>query len=149
MKALLQRVRSASVLVDGAQVGRIGAGLVVLLGVGRDDVAEDADYLAQRVAGLRLFPREDAEFDLSVHDTGGEVLVVSQFTLMADTRKGRRPSFIDAAPPEKALPLYAYFVAALRALGLTVATGVFQAYMHVELVNDGPVTVLLESRRRQ
>lgn len=135
--------------MEGAVVGRIGPGLVVFLGVGRDDVEEDADYLAQKVAGLRVFPREDAEFDLSVQDTGGGVLVVSQFTLMADTRKGRRPSFIDAAPPEKARPLYERFVAALSAQGLTVAAGVFQAYMHVELVNDGPVTVLLESRRRQ
>ncbi|TFH34568.1 MAG: D-tyrosyl-tRNA(Tyr) deacylase [Dehalococcoidia bacterium] len=149
MKALLQRVTSGAVAVEGAVVGRIGPGLVVFLGVGRKDVEEDADYLAQKVACLRVFPREDAEFDLSVQDTGGGVLVVSQFTLMADTRKGRRPSFIDAAPPEMALPLYERFVAALSAQGLTVATGVFQAYMHVELVNDGPVTVLLESRRRQ
>ena len=149
MKALLQRVSSAVVVVEGVEVGRIGPGLAVLLGVGRDDVEGDAAYLAQRIAGLRLFPRDDAEFDLSVQDIGGGVLVVSQFTLMADTRKGRRPSFTDAAPPDVALPLYESFVSALRAQGVYVATGVFQAYMRVELVNDGPVTVLLESKRRQ
>jgi len=128
-------------------VGSIDAGLVVFLGVGRDDTAEDADYLAQKVAGLRVFPHENAEFDRSVQEAGGAVLAVSQFTLMADTRKGRRPSFVDAAPPEIALPLYEHFVGALRELGLSVATGVFQAYMQVALVNDGPVTVLLESKR--
>jgi len=147
MKALLQRVLSGSVTVDGAVVGSIGAGLVVFLGVGRDDEVADADYLAQKVAGLRVFQRANAEFDLSVQDIDGSVLVVSQFTLMADTRKGRRPSFINAAPPEKAVVLYERFVAALRTCELTVATGMFQAYMHVELVNDGPVTVLLDSKR--
>lgn len=136
-------------MVDGAEVGRIGPGLVVLLGIGRDDVEEDADYLARRTVELRLFPHEGSGFDLSVQDVGGGVLVVSQFTLMADTRKGRRPSFTDAAPPAEAIPLYERFVDAVRAQGVTVATGVFQAYMHVELVNDGPVTVLLESKRRQ
>ncbi len=148
MKALLQRVLSASVSVNAREVGRIGPGLLCLLGVGRDDVDEDADYLARRVAGLRVFPRESAEFDVSIQDTGGGILVVSQFTLMADTRKGRRPSFSEAAPPELALPLYERFVAALAGLGIDVATGVFQAYMHVELINDGPVTVLLESKMR-
>ena len=147
MKALVQRAKSASVTVDGTMVGSIGAGLVVFLGVGRDDTAEDAAYLAHKVAGLRVFAHENAEFDRSVQEAGGAVLAVSQFTLMADTRKGRRPSFIDAAPPEMALPLYEHFVRALRELGLTVATGVFQAYMQVALVNDGPVTVLLESKR--
>ncbi len=147
MKALVQRAKSASVTVDGTTVGSIDAGLVVFLGVGRDDTTEDAVYLAQKVAGLRVFPHENAEFDRSVQEAGGAVLAVSQFTLMADTRKGRRPSFIDAAPPEMALPLYEHFVRALRELGLTVATGVFQAYMQVALVNDGPVTVLLESKR--
>ena len=148
MKALLQRVSAGSVVVDGAEVGRIGRGLVVLLGVGCDDAEEDADYLANKIASMRLFPREDSEFDVSVADIGGGVLVVSQFTLMADTRKGKRPSFIDAAPPERAQPLYERFVSSLRALGLAVSTGVFQAHMHVDLVNDGPVTVLVESRRR-
>jgi D-aminoacyl-tRNA deacylase len=148
MKALLQRVLSAAVTVDSVETGRIGRGLVVFLGVARDDSEADADYLAQRIASLRVFPREGAEFDLSVQDVSGGVLVVSQFTLMADTRKGRRPSFSDAAPPEIALPLYNHFVAALTNLGLKVATGVFQAYMHVALTNDGPVTVILESRTR-
>ncbi|MBN1152506.1 MAG: D-tyrosyl-tRNA(Tyr) deacylase [Dehalococcoidia bacterium] len=148
MKALLQRVKSASVSVDGTVTGTIGAGLLVLLGVGRGDTLEDARYLAQKVAVIRLFPHGDAEFDMSVQEIGGGVLVVSQFTLLADTHKGRRPSFVDAAPPEIANPLYERFVAALRAQGLSVATGVFQAYMHVELINDGPVTVLLESRHR-
>ena len=148
MKALLQRVKSGAVTVDAVEVGRIGPGLVIFLGVGREDNEADADYLAQRVVGLRLFPRGEAEFDLSVQETGGGVLVVSQFTLMADTRKGRRPSFIDAAPPATAVPLYERFVTSLRAQGLTVATGVFQAYMLVEIVNDGPVTILLESKRR-
>jgi D-aminoacyl-tRNA deacylase len=147
MKALLQRVKSGFVTVDGVETGRIGPGLVVFLGVGRDDGECDADYLARRVAELRVFPRDEAEFDLSVLGIGGGVLAVSQFTLMADTRKGRRPSWVEAAPPSEALPLYERFVAALRTLGLEVATGVFQAYMQVELVNDGPVTILLESKR--
>ena len=148
MKALLQRVRSASVSVDGTVVGRIGPGLVVLLGVGRDDTEQDADYLAQKVATIRLFQRDDAEFDLSVMDIGGGILAVSQFTLMAETRKGRRPSFTQAAPPETARPLYERFVAALSSMSITVATGMFQEYMHVEIHNDGPVTVILESSRR-
>ena len=147
MKALLQRVLSASVSVDDTVVGSIGPGLVVLLGVGRDDTEEDADYLAQKVANLRVFQRDAAEFDLSVVDIGGGVLAVSQFTLMADTRKGRRPSFVQAAPPEVARPLYERFVDSLTSLGITVATGRFQQYMHVEIHNDGPVTVLLESNR--
>jgi len=147
MKALLQRVLSASVSVADTVVGRIGPGLVVLLGVGREDTDEDADYLAQKVANLRVFQRDDAEFDLSVLDIGGGVLAVSQFTLMADTRKGRRPSFVQAAPPEMARPLYERFVESLASLGVTVATGMFQQYMHVEIHNDGPVTVLLESNR--
>jgi len=148
MRALLQRVVSGSVAVDGTVTGDIGPGLVVFLGVGVGDTEADADYLARRVAGLRVFARGDSAFDLSVQDTGGGVLVVSQFTLMADTTKGRRPSFTDAAPPELARPLYERCVAALRETGLHVATGVFQEHMHVEIHNDGPVTVLLESRRR-
>ena len=147
MKALLQRVLSASVSVDDTVVGRIGPGLVVLLGVGRDDTEQDADHLAHKVANLRVFQRDDAEFDLSVMDIGGGILAVSQFTLMADTRKGRRPSFVQAAPPEVARPLYERFVERLTSLGIAVSTGVFQEYMHVEIHNDGPVTVLLESNR--
>lgn len=147
MKALIQRVLAGSVSVNEMVVGSIGPGLVVFLGVGREDVPEDADYLAHRVAGLRIFAREDAEFDLSVQDVSGGVLVVSQFTLMADTRKGRRPGFSEAARPADARPLYERFVEALKTQGLTVATGVFQEYMRVDIANDGPVTVLLESRR--
>jgi len=148
MKALVQRVIGGSVAVNGAVVGSIGPGLVVFLGVGVGDTGLDADYLAGRVANLRVFARDESAFDRSVQDVGGGVLVVSQFTLMADTTKGRRPSFTDAAPPEKARPLYERFVAVLRETGLQVATGVFQEHMLVEIRNDGPVTVLLESRRQ-
>jgi len=147
MKALVQRVTSASVSVDGSVVGSIGRGLVALVGVARDDTPEDAVYLARKTANLRVFQRGELEFDASVIDIGGDVLAVSQFTLMADTRKGRRPSFVHAAPPESARPLYEAFVTELAALGIAVATGVFQEYMHVQLCNDGPVTVLLESAR--
>ncbi|MBN1856119.1 MAG: D-tyrosyl-tRNA(Tyr) deacylase [Dehalococcoidia bacterium] len=147
MKALVQRVTAASVSVGDETVGRIGPGLVVLLGVGREDTPADADLLATKVANLRLFPKGDAEFDVSVIDTGGSVLAVSQFTLMADTKKGRRPSFIAAAPPDEARVLYERFVLSLRERGLTVATGMFREYMQVEIHNDGPVTVLVESNR--
>jgi len=147
MKALVQRVLAGSVTVDEAVVGSIGPGLVILLGVGREDREEDADYLAQKVANLRIFPNESAEFDRSVLDSGGGVLVVSQFTLMADTRKGRRPSFTGAAPPESARLLYERFVHSLVEQGLTVATGIFQEYMQVEIHNDGPVTLLVDSNR--
>jgi len=148
MKALVQRVIAGSVTVNGAVVGSIGPGLVVFVGVGVGDTGTDADYLARRVATLRVFARDESAFDRSVQDVGGGVLVVSQFTLMADTTKGRRPSFTDAAPPEQARPLYERFVAVLRETGLHVATGVFQEHMLVEIHNDGPVTVLLESRRQ-
>jgi D-tyrosyl-tRNA(Tyr) deacylase len=149
VKALVQRVLQGSVSIDGEVTGRIGHGMVVFVGVGREDTGNDADYLARKVAGLRIFQRDAAEFDLSVLDTGGQVLAVSQFTLMADTKKGRRPSFTDAAPPDEALPLYERFVDALRGLGVDVRTGVFQAYMEVRIHNDGPVTILVDSRNRQ
>jgi D-tyrosyl-tRNA(Tyr) deacylase len=149
VKALVQRVLQGSVSIDGEVTGRIGHGMVVFVGVGREDTGDDADYLARKVAGLRIFQRDAAEFDLSVLDTGGQVLAVSQFTLMADTKKGRRPSFTDAAPPDEALPLYERFVDALRGLGVDVRTGVFQAYMEVRIHNDGPVTILVDSRNRQ
>ena len=145
MKALVQRVTAASVTVGDEVVGRIGPGLMVLLGVGREDVAADADQLAAKVANLRLFPKGEAEFDLSVTDSGGSILAVSQFTLLADTKKGRRPSFVAAAPPEEARVLYDRFVRAMREKGLTVATGIFREYMQVEIHNDGPATVLVES----
>jgi D-tyrosyl-tRNA(Tyr) deacylase len=133
-------------MVDGRVVGQIGRGLVVLLGVAQGDGIEDAQYLADRTANLRIFPDHAGKFNLSALEVGGETLVVSQFTLLADTRKGRRPSFIQAAPPEEAGPLVTSYVDALQRLGLGVETGVFQAHMVVEIHNDGPVTVLLESK---
>jgi D-tyrosyl-tRNA(Tyr) deacylase len=143
MRAVVQRVSHARVLVGGAVRGEIGAGLCVLLGLAREDDAAAAERLAGRVARLRIFENEEGRFDRSLLDVGGAALVVSQFTLLADTAKGNRPSFTDAAPPEEAEPLYERFCAALRALGVEVATGVFGARMEVELVNDGPVTIAL------
>ena len=148
MKALLQRVTWASVTVDQEEVGRIGRGLVILLGVAGGDTEKDAGYLVQKTVNLRIFADSEGKFNLSVLDVGAELLVVSQFTLLADTRKGRRPSFIDAAPPEQADKLVAYFVEQARATGLKVATGRFQTYMHVEIHNDGPVTIMLDSREK-
>jgi len=145
MRALIQRVRNAEVKVDQQVTGRIGHGLVVLLGVGRRDTAADADYLAEKVAHLRVFEDDHGRFQRSVLDCGGAILVVSQFTLYASTRKGRRPSYEAAAPPAMARELYERFVAALRRAGLVVETGVFQAHMEVALLNYGPVTILCES----
>jgi len=147
LRAVIQCVSRASVTVDGRVTGEIGAGLLVLLGVGRTDNPESASYLAEKIANLRIFADEAGKMNRSLLDTGGSVLVVSQFTLYGDTRGGRRPSYIQAAPPEEAIRLYEEFVRALRAAGATVATGVFQADMQVELVNDGPVTVLLDSEK--
>ncbi len=149
MKALLQRVTRASVRVSGEEVGSIGKGLVVLLGVAAGDTEKDAQYLAQKTANLRIFADWEGKFNLSALDASAGLLVVSQFTLLADTRKGRRPSFIDAASPDEASRLFRYFVEQVRALGLRVETGRFQAYMQVEIHNDGPVTVLLDSADRQ
>jgi D-tyrosyl-tRNA(Tyr) deacylase len=146
MRAVIQRVTSASVTTDGHRAA-IGPGLLVLLGVERGDGAADVEYIVRKIRELRLFPNADKEFDRSVIDIDGEVMIVSQFTLAADCRKGRRPSFDAAAPPDDAKPLYEAVVSAVRASGLKVATGVFQADMQVSLVNDGPVTVLLDSRR--
>jgi D-tyrosyl-tRNA(Tyr) deacylase len=145
MRAVVQRVSSARVAVDDKQVGQIGCGLCVLLGVARDDGEENADRLAGRVARLRIFENEDGRFDRSLLDVGGEALVVSQFTLIADTAKGNRPSFTEAAPPEHAEPLYERFCAGLRELGISVATGVFGARMAIEIVNDGPVTIVFDA----
>jgi D-tyrosyl-tRNA(Tyr) deacylase len=145
MRAVLQRVTKASVTVDGQVAGKIGRGLLVLLGIGRDDVRDDMALLADKIANMRIFPADDGRFDRSVLDIGGEVLVVSQFTLYADTRRGRRPSFSDAAPPEIAAPLVESFVELLRARGLLVASGVFGAHMDVDLQNDGPVTIMLDT----
>jgi len=147
MRAVLQRVSEAAVVVDEQTVGAIGRGLLVLLGVGREDDESDVRYLAQKTAGLRIFEDEQGRMNRSVSDMGGSVLVVSQFTLYGDCRKGRRPGFSDAAPPQRADRLYRDYVAQLQTLGLTVATGVFQADMKVSLVNDGPVTFLLDSKR--
>jgi len=148
LKALLQRVSRASVSVGEEVVGQIGPGLVVLLGVDREDTEADSHYLANRVAALRIFPDDEGKLNLSVQDVSGEVLVVSQFTLLADTRKGNRPSFIQAAPPEKAEVLFEEFVRSLRSTGLKVQTGRFRTHMLVEILNDGPVTILLESKKR-
>ena len=147
VRAVVQRAREASVRVDGEEVGRIGPGLVVLLGVGRDDSERDAEILAEKVLNLRVFPDEAGQMNRSVVDEGGGLLVISQFTLMGDARKGRRPSYIEAAAPDEAERLYSHFVERLRPSGLEVATGVFRAMMDVALVNQGPVTILLDSRK--
>ena len=147
MRALLQRVSQASVSVDGQIVGRVGPGLVVFIAAEIGDTETDARYLAEKTAGLRIFADATSKFNLSVLDTRGEVLVVSQFTLLADTSKGRRPSFTEAAPPERAEPLIESFVHFLRSTGLRVETGQFQKHMLVEIHNDGPVTIPLSSRR--
>ena len=146
MKALLQRVSQASVSVAGEEVGRIGQGLVVFLGVANGDTEKDAQYLVPKIINLRIFADAEEKFNLSALDIKGELLLVSQFTLLADTRKGRRPSFIDAAPPDRAEALFDYSVELAGATGLKVATGRFQQYMQVEIHNDGPVTVMLDSR---
>lgn len=144
MRAVIQRVREASVTVDEAVIGEIGQGLVVLLGIGKDDNEEVARKLAEKIVTLRVFADEASKFNRSLLDVGGEMLVVSQFTLYADTRKGRRPSFTEAAPPGLAEQLVARFVEFVRAYGVKVATGKFQAHMLVRIFNDGPVTICLE-----
>ena len=144
MRVLLQRVERASVSVAGRDVAAVGRGFLALVGVGPDDSPDTAARLAVKVAALRVFDDGQGHMNLALHDTGGEVLAVSQFTLYADTRKGNRPSFTGAAPPAQAEELYEAFVAGLRAAGVPVATGVFGAHMRVALVNDGPVTILLE-----
>ncbi|MCL0044214.1 D-aminoacyl-tRNA deacylase [Dehalococcoidia bacterium] len=149
MRALTQRVTEASVLVDGAELGAIGAGVVIFLGVGHGDTEEDAAYLAEKIISLRIFADADQRFNLSIMDIAGEVLLVSQFTLYADTRRGRRPSFIDAAPPQEALPLFECFANLLRGHNLNVETGRFQEHMMVQLVNDGPVTIAMDSSDRK
>jgi len=148
MRAVVQRVREARVRVDGKIAGEISAGLLVLLGVGRKDTAEVARSLAEKTVHLRIFNDEQGKMNRSLKETRGAALVVSQFTLYGDARGGRRPSYIEAALPEVAKKLYEEYVAALRALGVSVATGVFQAHMDVELINDGPVTLLLDSDKQ-
>jgi D-tyrosyl-tRNA(Tyr) deacylase len=145
VRIVLQRVKNASVEVAGERVSEIGAGLLLLVGVAKDDGEGEAGWLAEKVAGLRIFNDEDGKMNLGVGDVGGEILAVSQFTLLADTRKGKRPSFIGAAQPEEAEPLFDYFCERLRAAGVaSVKTGRFGAMMDVALVNDGPVTIVLE-----
>ena len=147
MRAVVQRVKSSSVSIQGETVGEIGKGLLILLGVGNNDTDTDASYLAAKIIGLRVFEDNQDKMNLSVQDISGSILVVSQFTLFGDCRRGRRPSYSEAAKPEEAVKLYEQFVKELRSLGLTVATGVFQAHMQVELINDGPVTLLLDSKK--
>lgn len=145
VKSVLQRVSEAKVTVAGEVVGEIGPGLMVLLGVGHGDGAEQVRWLAEKLVGLRVFEDDAGKMNLSLADTGGAMLVVSQFTLWGDARKGRRPSFVDAAPPETAERLYEDFVAAVQELGVEVATGKFRHHMEVALVNDGPVTLMVET----
>jgi D-tyrosyl-tRNA(Tyr) deacylase len=147
MRAVIQRVSEASVRVDHERTGQIGRGLVVLLGIAVDDTQTDADYLSEKIVGLRIFPDDAGKFARSVQEVNGSILVVSQFTLYGDCRKGRRPSFTAAAGVDKALPLYEYFVDSLRRKQVPVSTGRFQATMTVHLVNDGPVTLILDSER--
>lgn len=147
MRAVVQRVSRAQVSVNDEIVGKIGPGLLVLLGVSKTDTYADADYLAAKILGLRIFEDENGKMNLSLSDTVGSILAVSQFTLYGDVRKGRRPSFDEAAPPPLANELYEYFVRKIRESGIPCETGRFQALMKVELVNDGPVTILLDSQR--
>jgi len=149
MKALVQRVSRASVSVNDKIAGKIGPGLVVFLGVAQGDLKEDASYLASKVVNLRIFADESSKFALSALETRGDILVISQFTLLADSRKGRRPSFTEAAPPDLAKELYEFFVEQVRSTGLKVETGLFQEHMLVEIHNDGPVTISLESKTRK
>ena len=147
MRAVVQRVRGASVTVDGTVTGAIETGLLVYLGVGHDDGPDDAAWLCDKIVTLRIFEDEEGKMNRSVGDMGGGILVVSQFTLFADARKGRRPSYGDAAPPSKAIPLYERFLELVKASGLPWGAGVFQAHMDVAYVNDGPVTILLDSKK--
>lgn len=146
MRAVIQRVKESSVSVNNEKIGKIGSGLMVLLGVAETDRVEDADYLAAKIVNLRIFEDENHKMNRSLLDIGGEMLVVSQFTLLADCRKGRRPSFVHAAGPNKANELYERFVEQVRQKGVNVATGRFRAMMDVSLINDGPVTLIVESR---
>jgi len=149
LKAVLQRVSHANVTVDNEIIGKIGQGILVLLGIGIDDINEDIKYLAEKVVNLRIFPDEYGKINLSVKDIQGELLVVSQFTLMANCTKGRRPSFENAAKPEMANEMYTFFIEECRKHGIRVESGRFQAEMHVELCNHGPVTIILDTRERK
>ena len=147
MRAVVQRVASASVTVDGKLISEIGKGLLIFHGVAHEDTSADLDYLTNKVANLRVFEDDEGRMNRSLLEIGGEALLVSQFTLYGDCRKGRRPSFIDAAPPDKAEEFYQQFICALSNTGISVRAGIFQAMMDVELVNDGPVTILLDSSK--
>jgi D-tyrosyl-tRNA(Tyr) deacylase len=146
MRAVVQRVKSSSVAVDNDVIGEIGKGLLILLGVAKADTADNAEYLADKIVNLRIFEDEKSKMNRSLLDTGGEMLVVSQFTLLGDCTKGRRPSFVHAAEPDRANELYEHFVEQVRQKGVNIATGQFRATMDVSLVNDGPVTLIVESR---
>jgi len=145
MRAVIQRVSQASVEVDGQITGAIGNGLLILLGIAKTDTEKEADYLVDKIIGLRIFPDEAGKMNRSVREAGGSLLIVSQFTLYGDVRKGRRPSFDLAAGPQEAERLYEYFVRRARETGITIATGIFQAMMQVQLINDGPVTIICET----
>lgn len=148
MKALVQRVHEASVTVEDRLIGHVGRGLLVLLGIDESDEEEDFQYLLKKITSLRIFNDQEEKMNLAIKDVGGEILLVSQFTLIADTKKGNRPSFVKAAKPNKAKPMYERFAQALRAEGIIVATGEFGADMNVALVNHGPVTIMLDSKER-
>ncbi|MBD3182483.1 D-tyrosyl-tRNA(Tyr) deacylase [Candidatus Poribacteria bacterium] len=147
MRAVIQRVNKASVKVNNQLISSISRGLLVLLGVGKGDSEQDAQYLADKTANLRIFEDEEGKMNLSLIDIKGDIMVISQFTLYGDCRKGRRPSFANAAKPDEAEKLYEFYVSAIKDIGLEVKTGIFQAFMEVELVNNGPVTILLDSNR--
>ena len=147
MRAVIQRVKSAQVIVNDKIIGSIGFGLLVLLGISREDNCDDADYLVEKTINLRIFDDQDGKMNRSLLDVGGEMLIVSQFTLIADCRKGRRPSFSAAAEPAEAKKLYQYFIERVKEKGITVATGEFQALMEVGLINNGPVTILMDSKK--
>jgi D-tyrosyl-tRNA(Tyr) deacylase len=148
MKAVVQRVKNSSVVVDKKIVSDIGPGLMVLLGVHKGDTQKDADFLVEKIINLRIFEDDTGKMNISLKDINGELLVVSQFTLLADCKKGRRPSYINAAPPEKANALYEYFVSRANDLGIVAKSGIFQAMMDVSLINQGPVTLLLDTKEK-
>jgi D-tyrosyl-tRNA(Tyr) deacylase len=147
MRAVVQRVKKGSVEIEEKEIGEIGKGMVILLGVGQNDVEKDAEYLAEKIVNLRIFEDKEGKMNLSVRDINGQILVISQFTLYGDCKKGRRPSFISAALPDKAVKLYDYFIKYIKNYDLKIETGEFQAMMLVKIFNDGPVTILLDSER--
>jgi len=147
MRAVVQRVKKGSVEIEEKEIGKIEKGLVILLGVGQNDIEKDAEYLAEKIANLRIFEDKEGKMNLSVREINGQILVISQFTLYGDCKKGRRPSFISAALPDKAVKLYDYFVKCIKNYGLKIETGEFQAMMLVKIYNDGPVTILLDSEK--